>query len=249
MRNIIDHVVNPNAWEAPDRRFAGHRDIITKSLARYFFVLQFLHGRMLDIGCGRGYGLEIGKNQGRTQVGLDVSFEFLSTARTLLPEMPLIQARGGVSFPFVSHSFDAITAFEVIEHIHDDRFFVNELKRLVSPNGSIVISTPNKLVASGNAEKPFDVWHCREYTGAEFKSLMWENFAKITIYSQFESASQASVLSRFINLIPIRWKYLLPGYVQDLLSVTLRSPLQLTDCRIEVGCLDHAHTFIAVCKP
>jgi 2-polyprenyl-3-methyl-5-hydroxy-6-metoxy-1,4-benzoquinol methylase len=46
-------------WEAPERGFVGHRDILIQSRARYEFVATRVRGSVLDVGCGRGYGFEI----------------------------------------------------------------------------------------------------------------------------------------------------------------------------------------------
>jgi len=46
-------------------------------------------------------------------------------------------------FPFTTNSFDVVTAGEIIEHIYDTDFFLEEIKRILKPSGSLIISTPN----------------------------------------------------------------------------------------------------------
>ncbi len=64
---------DPESLEAPDRNFIGHRDILTRSQARYAFVAPHLHGVALDVGCGRGYGFRVIQDHTSAQFGIDVS--------------------------------------------------------------------------------------------------------------------------------------------------------------------------------
>jgi len=54
--------------------------------------------------------------------------------------------------PFDNSTFDAVFAGEIIEHMHDTDFFIDELYRILKPQGQLVLTTPN-LVYYGNAIK------------------------------------------------------------------------------------------------
>jgi len=237
-------------FEAPDKGFVGHRDILTRSAARYFFVAPHLRGSVLDIGCGRGYGLEVIQTTGLVAVGVDVSPDFLRDARTRSATAPLVNASGD-RLPFSSGSFDSIISFDVIEHIDDDQGFLGEIKRLAREEAFIAISTPNRLVSSGKQNTPLDRFHVREYCSDELCSLLAGTFSSVTIFGQSEKASgngTRTVLSRLIDRIPIRWKYLLPAYIQDLFSITMRPPLKLQEIQFEQEGLQTAHTYVALCR-
>lgn len=231
-------------WEAPDHTFRGHRDILVRNLARYDFVAPLLKGRLLDLGCGRAYGLERLMHQA-PQVGVDVSSGFLRDARRRLHDLPLACA-SGERLPFANHSFDSVISFEVIEHIQEDAAFLREVKRVALPGGFLALSTPNRLFASGHREEPLNVWHCREYTGPEFLALLSGWFDNVEFFSQYEVPGGAQ--SKLVDRVPIAWKYLLPTPLQDLLSVTLRPPLQEKDCHFEAGVVNQAHTFLALIR-
>ncbi|MDD3003099.1 MAG: methyltransferase domain-containing protein, partial [Candidatus Shapirobacteria bacterium] len=47
------------------------------------------------------------------------------------------------TFPYQKNTFNTITAGEIIEHIYDTDFFLKEIKRILKPNGFLVLSTPN----------------------------------------------------------------------------------------------------------
>jgi SAM-dependent methyltransferase len=237
-------------FEAPDRAFVGHRDILTRGAARYSFVAPHLRGSVLDIGCGRGYGLEMIQTTGLVAVGVDVSPGFLRDARTRLATAPLVNASGD-RLPFPSGSFDSIISFDVIEHIDDDRRFLDEIKRLAREDAFIAISTPNRLVSSGKQTTPPNRFHVREYCSDELYSLLTGTFSSVTIFGQSEKTagdSPRTVLSGLIDRIPIRWKYLLPAYIQDLFSVTMRPPLRLQEIRFEQDGLQAAHTYVALIR-
>lgn len=234
--------------EAPDRKFIGHRDILIRSLARYHFVAPHVHGVLLDVGCGRGYGFEVLTPQSTSQVGIDLSRSYLTDARDQFPTISFAQA-SGASMPFSDSSFDSIVAFEVIEHIEEDLVFLNELKRLARDQSFIAISTPNKLVASGNSEKPLNPFHAREYTPTEFCALLSHVFSSVQLFGQHDRSANSVSQNGLMDRIPIHWKYLVPVYIQGIISVTLRPPLRLDECRFQPEDLENAHTLVALCRP
>jgi len=234
-------------FEAPNRSFIGHRDILTRSMARYHAVKPYVFGDILDVGCGRGYGFEILQSPDATRTGLDLSLEFLREARRNYHSVSLVQATGE-RLPFRSGSFDTIIAFEVIEHLYDDVGFLNELKRLARPGGVIAISTPNRLIASGGEKQPLNPFHAGEYTAEEFKILLKQLFPDTIVLGQNERRTVDSSRKQLIDNIPIKWKYLLPSHVQVVISVLIRLPLQISDCQFSPDDLRSAHTFLAICR-
>lgn len=53
----------------------------------------------------------------------------------------------GLALPFLDKSFDQVYAFDVIEHIYNDKHFIHELYRVTKENGHIIISTPHKYIS------------------------------------------------------------------------------------------------------
>jgi SAM-dependent methyltransferase len=234
--------------EAPDQTFIGHRDILVRSLSRYRFVAPHIQGATLDIGCGRGYGFDMIRTHSSCYVGMDISQDFLHAAHRHYPTVSFVQGLGD-ELPFASHTFDSIISFEVIEHIEDDRTFLREIRRLARPGACIVISTPNRLIASGDTAKPLNPFHIREYLTDEFYDLLSGIFSSVVIFGQSEQSSNASTANSIINRIPMRWKYQIPSHIQGVISVALRPPLRLEDCHFETENLGRAHTLLALCRP
>jgi SAM-dependent methyltransferase len=237
----------PDRWEAPDRKFFGHRDIVIQSLARYRFVAPYVHGALLDVGCGRGYGLEALTPNSTLQVGIDISKEFLAEAKTQCPAQVLACGNGD-SLPLKNGLFDSVIAFEVIEHAENDLYFLEELKRVARKDAFVVLSTPNRIISSGKSLKPLDHFHVREYDASEFYRLLKNSFSSVQMFGQIERVEEQSATSRLVDRIPIRWKYLVPHLMQTIISVALRPPLRLKDCQFRTSDLEQSPTFLALCR-
>jgi SAM-dependent methyltransferase len=248
MKRWLSAILDADSLEAPQRAFIGHRDIITRNLARYYFVAPELHGTLLEIGCGRGYGLEVVAPLTNGQIGLDVSTRFLSDARAGNPQSIFVCATGE-AIPLAGNSFDSVIAFDVIEHAENDLRFLTEIKRVIRPGALIAISTPNRLVTSGNSVRPLNPFHNREYVASEFLDLLSANFGSVKLFGQFDDYAEGNLSkNRLVDRIPVRWKYLIPHGLQSLLSVALRPPLRPEECQFHTQRLEKAHTFVALCR-
>jgi len=208
---------------------------------------MFSHSRVLEVGCGRGYGPQLYAPKVEDFVWIDLSRHFLDEAKTLLPGYHFIQANG-VDLPFRSGYFDTVIAFEVIEHISDDIGFIRELITVLTDKGRVAISTPNRLIASGSAVKPLDRFHVREYLAKEFHALLSQFFASVKIFGQFDKILAPSPGSRLLDRLGVRWKYILPASIQGKLSVAIRRPIRLEECQFKQEDLDSAHTLLALCE-
>jgi SAM-dependent methyltransferase len=237
-------------WEAPDRNFIGHRDCMVRNMARYRFIAPEAKGRCLDIGCGRGYGFTYLQPACTDCTGLDVSESFLKEAAAQYPGVAFVH-QNAERLPFPDAAFETITSFEVIEHIEDDRAFLRELVRVAAPGATVAVSTPHRMTASGGREKPLNKFHVREYLPEEFRALLRSSFGEVNLYGQSEgkeTASAKGLAGSLIDRLPVRIKYVIPFYVQDVLSVMARPPLRNEDCRFDLDVFDRAHTLYAVCR-
>ena len=78
----------------------------------------------------------------------------------------------GRTLPFGDSVFDLAVAFQVIEHTDDDRAFLAEVRRVLKPGGTCLLTTPNRLHRLKPGQKPWYKFHRREYTRDELESLM-----------------------------------------------------------------------------
>jgi SAM-dependent methyltransferase len=239
-------------WEAPDRKFFGHRDCLVRNMSRYNFIAErAARGRCLDLGCGRGYGFDYLKPKCASCTGLDVSEAFLREARALYPEITFVR-QSSKKLPFDDASFNTIACFEVIEHMEDHVGFLREIVRIAARGAVVAISTPNRLIASGDLKTPLNKFHVREYVAEEFRVLLEPHFAEVILYGQSDGGggdgSSAGFAASWMNRIPVRIKYLMPFYVQNMVSVLLRPALKMDDCRFDLNTFEQAHTLYAICR-
>ena len=154
--------------------------IYAEHLARYELAAQYASSRrVLDAGCGEGYGTDLLASAGAASVvGVDVDEPTIEHARERYGHD--FQVADLAELPFADDSFDLVVCFEAIEHVADARRVVAELRRVLVADGVLVISTPNP--AEYVVENEF---HVREFTPDEFAELLDEHFhERMWLYQQ-----------------------------------------------------------------
>lgn len=145
--------------------------------ARYAFALPLVHNRaVLDIACGTGYGLSILKAQARYVAGVDVDLGAAKEAGKECGGNCFVLLADGTQLPFDDESFDVVTSFETLEHLHQRCLFLSELKRVLKPGGLLVLSTPNANYTRPVNGKPANPFHVFEYKPEELKAELESHF-------------------------------------------------------------------------
>lgn len=127
---------------------------------------------LLDIGCGSGQGCAMMYDAVNNVVGADIDEQLISR-NIEWNRQPKIsfEVADATAMPFLDGQFEAVTAFELIEHINARAFFY-EVNRVLSSGGVFILSTPqNRLGAV-----PLNVSHKREYSMHELFDLCLEHF-------------------------------------------------------------------------
>ena len=155
-------------------------------LPRYQFALPFARGsRVLDFGCGTGYGARLLGEAADSVVGLDIDAPALEWARGWHRTPKLrFDLRDDLGAGLPSASFDLITCFEMIEHVdHATQIkTIENIARLLTRAGKLIISTPNPVVTANYGANPY---HLREMNEDEFRALLEPRFAHVTIVRQW----------------------------------------------------------------
>jgi 2-polyprenyl-3-methyl-5-hydroxy-6-metoxy-1,4-benzoquinol methylase len=110
---------------------ARHRLAVVQSVAR--------PGRWLDVGCGTGHFVTAAVGAGIDAEGLDVSPAAVAAARA----RGLTAHVSRVEEFAPSVPYDAITAFDVIEHTLDPGLFLDRLRTWLAPGGTLVMTLPD----------------------------------------------------------------------------------------------------------
>jgi SAM-dependent methyltransferase len=138
--------------------------------------------RVLDLGCNNGYGTEIISRKAARVTGVDVSPRSIGAARVRCPSIEF-QLVDGTTLPFPDASFDAVVSFQVVEHIEDPLPYLAEIRRVLTPDGFAVFTTPNREIRLSPGMKPWNEFHVREYSGSELSELLHRYFGTVEVRS------------------------------------------------------------------
>src|SRR5260370_39392094 len=129
------------------------------------------HGRrILDVGCGTGTMLTHLASCGKA-AGVDIDEEAIGFCR----ERGLQDVRLGeaANLPFADGSFDLVTALDVVEHLDDDVGALVEMKRVLRPDGHILVTVPAHRFLWGDQDEVN--MHKRRYTAPELRRRLAES--------------------------------------------------------------------------
>lgn len=134
----------------------------------YEYAVPFIRGKkVLDIGCGLAYGTSLMAEQAAEITGFDYDASTVNENKIRYNEIKNLNfIRGSVPpLPIEDKSYDVVTAFQFIEHIHPRKEFIKESLRVLKPGGVLLITTPNNKKSL--ARNPF---HVHEYTFNEMQN-------------------------------------------------------------------------------
>jgi len=201
-----------------DQRLTGERldassELYAADLARHRVAYRFAGaqlgtGRVLDLGCGTGYGsAELAASEARV-IGMDrvapAAEARSSAARFVRGEL------GGL--PFASAGFDLVVSFQVIEHLLDASDYLREIARVLRPSGALLLTTPNLL--QSERENPY---HVHEYEAAELAAALLRWFGRVEMLGVFAigpaaqfQAERLRRIQRITRLDPLGLRRRLP---------------------------------------
>ena len=140
--------------------------------------------KILDAGCGEGFGSNFLAGLGAEVTGIDFHEAVINHARSNYPAKNLqFTAGDACELDFPDSSFDGVCGMDLIEHLESPQKFIAEAKRVLKENGLLMFSTPNylkHLIKIGGIY-PF---HKREYLYSEFKEFAERYFKRYEIYGQ-----------------------------------------------------------------
>jgi len=157
-------------------------------ISRYEFALPYTKNKkVLDVGCGAGYGsYYLAANGAKSVLGIDFSKKAIKFAgRHYSCGNLSFGALDAVLLPELNQKFDVIVCFEVIEHLVDYDKFLEGVYNVLLEGGILVISTPNKdkFCAKDN------LYHYHEFSPSELKNLLESKFQKVALYGQVPKTS------------------------------------------------------------
>lgn len=223
------------ALEAQNFWFRSRNKLIVWALRRHFPGMQ----RYLEIGCGTGYVLA-GVAQaypGATLVGSEIFSAGLPYAASRVQAAELVQMDAR-HIPYVDE-FDAMGAFDVLEHIEEDEQVLAAMWRALRPGGGIAITVPQHPWLWSSADT--HACHVRRYKMGELREKVQRAGFKLEFETSFVSlllpAMLASRLGKQRNkadeadLSELR----LPGWLNQVFESTMSLERQLIRIGLRFG--------------
>jgi ubiquinone/menaquinone biosynthesis C-methylase UbiE len=173
-----------------DTLWEGSQKFGSYKLKRVIEILKLLdfakkhkkNPKILDLGCGDGRCCQIWHEIGDTK-GIDLSQESMKIAEK---RFPFIEFTSGdaTNTNYKDKSFDIIISQEVIEHIETQTTYIDECKRLLSKNGILILTTPNKFyfdrrIGGNYSDQPIE----NILYPKELKKLLSKDFEILKFYS------------------------------------------------------------------
>ena len=180
-------------------------------LATYDFAIPYAaHRRVLDFGCGTGYGAHRISPECASITGVDVSASAIDFARDHYQAARLdfrhIAPVEREPLPFADASFDVVLSFQVIEHVPDADRYLAEAARVLAPGGVLVVATPDRTTRLLRGQRPWNRYHLVEYAPAGLHALLGRHFREVELHGM---GADPAIIGRELRRIRrVKWMML-----------------------------------------
>lgn len=225
---------------APSKFYAEH-------LKAYEFIKSSAAGKkILEVGCGDGYGLAYLAEVASEAAGVDYEKDIIVKARNKYKKNNLsFFYRDAASLQFEDNTFDIVCSFQVIEHIPEEKLpqYLSEIKRVLKDDGIFYLSTLNlAYVMKSPLTYQKNPAHCKEFRLCELKLLLSRAFPHIEIFGQ-----QLTLKHHFyLRLKKIGISDFLPQNINPVKR--FYNQITAKDFKVTANNLSKAISFICVCK-
>jgi ubiquinone/menaquinone biosynthesis C-methylase UbiE len=179
-------------------------------LARFRFGAGFVKDRMVvDCACGTGEGTRMFAEMGASHVhAFDVSPDAVTATEMRCQALNVtVSVADAQALPLPDASADVFISLETFEHLIDPESLLSEACRILKCGGTFICSSPNRDVSSpGNSlqSKPWNRFHTREYSQAEFLGAVESRFSSCKMLGQNPvSVRRAKLMRRLGRLFSV----------------------------------------------
>jgi len=177
----------PILYQVEERHwwYVGRRRIIRSLVEKIFATLDNPNPRILDVGCGTGANLKMLADYGKAE-GVDISQQAVDFCRER--GLGSVKLGAAENLPYENDSFDLVTSLDVVEHLDDDVAGLREMRRVLRPDGRLLLFVPAFMFLWGVQDDVSN--HRRRYTlpgllraveAAGF-AVEWSSYANISFF-------------------------------------------------------------------
>jgi 2-polyprenyl-3-methyl-5-hydroxy-6-metoxy-1,4-benzoquinol methylase len=199
---------SPNTYQVfknYDQQFERQKTDILFLPSIFAKIINQVQGNILDIGTGDGHKLEtilraVPKQKIKEVIALEPSplakqaIERLKDYSVQIQDLAIEDLKGYNDY------FNSILMFEVLEHLPDQRIILNQILKLLHPDGILIISTPNRPIYNFTeriAGRGLDPTHCSALNYRQLKNLIKDYFRKVEYFGVVPLAMK---LTRLLGL-------------------------------------------------
>jgi 2-polyprenyl-3-methyl-5-hydroxy-6-metoxy-1,4-benzoquinol methylase len=130
--------------------------------------------RYLDVGCSTGFVVEAARDNGWEATGIDLNPSAIDFGRSRGLDLRTVALEDA---GFAPRTFDAVSLFDVLEHLLDPRRTLRACAELLAPGGILFLYVPNfdsasRLLMGSNAHFIWPTHHLNYYTPTTIRDLM-----------------------------------------------------------------------------
>lgn len=178
--------MKPELFFTGERFIPGQTDygMTTTHEHRYQLTVPMAEKRkILDFGCGAGYGAQLLARVAQAVVAFDPDEETIAHLRELSRNKNLSFTSQLGDLVEHAGTFDLVVCFEVLEHVVDPDPILSPIRASLRDDGLLILSTPNKAKYQDLRENnnPF---HLHEYYLDELQALLEQYFVNVQIFGQ-----------------------------------------------------------------
>ncbi len=169
------------------------REIWYEHFHRYALAARWCaNKRTLDAACGEGYGSALLAGSAASVEGVDISEQAIAHARQRYGQMEDLgfHLADCTTLPFADNEFDRVVSFETLEHLEAHDELLAEFRRVLKPDGFIILSSPDKATYS-DEQNTVNEYHVKELYRNELEALIQRHFPAHRLLGQklmFQSA-------------------------------------------------------------
>jgi len=162
------------------------REISYEHFHRYALAAHWcVNKRTLDAACGEGYGSALLAQSAGSVEAVDIAEQAINHARQRYGNLPGLEFQKAdcTELPFADNEFDRVVSFETLEHLAEHDRLLAEFRRVLKPDGFLVLSSPDKAIYS-DEQNTINEYHVKELYRPELEALIGRHFPASHILGQ-----------------------------------------------------------------